>query len=193
MYHRNSYRGMDPFAVRLICKKARQLIGRAGLSEEDIQDLEQDLMLDLLIRLEKYDSDRSRRNFFIARIIKCRIATLLEHRRSLRRNSALAVSLNDLITLQDGELAELCDLLSNDGFLKSPARETSETKKNDLSIDLQLVMEALPPDLQDICSRLFDKNTSQIAREKRVSREKLYEKLDQIKEAFLKAGLEKYL
>lgn len=193
MCHRNSYHGLDPFAVNFICKKAHQLIGRAGLTEDDIQDLEQDLILDLLIRLQKYDSSRSRQNFFIAKIVKCRIATLLDNRCSPKRNALLSVSLNDLISLQDGELAELCDLLSNEGFLESSAKETSEARKNDLMIDLEIVLETLPPELRDLCDRLYNKKPTQIARDKRISREKLYEKLDLIREAFLKGGLEKYL
>ena len=44
----NRYDGIDDYAVRLIKHKARQLIGSAGFTESDRDDLEQDLMLDLL-------------------------------------------------------------------------------------------------------------------------------------------------
>ena len=51
MFYRNSYDGIDAYAADLIRHKARQLVGKAGLTENDRQDLEQELMIDLLSRM----------------------------------------------------------------------------------------------------------------------------------------------
>jgi len=51
----NHYEGIDEYAVQLIKYKARQLVGRVGFTESDRDDLEQELMLDLLRRLPKYN------------------------------------------------------------------------------------------------------------------------------------------
>ena len=55
----NRYEGIDEYAVRIIKHKARQLVGRAGFTESDREDLEQEMMLDLLRRLPKFDPKRA--------------------------------------------------------------------------------------------------------------------------------------
>ena len=56
----NSDDGIDPYAAGLIRFKARQLVGQAGFTASDRNDLEQDLILDLLRRLPKYDPNPHR-------------------------------------------------------------------------------------------------------------------------------------
>ncbi len=51
MVSQNSYDGIDKYAADLIRHKARQLVGKAGFTEDDRPDLEQELMIDLLGRM----------------------------------------------------------------------------------------------------------------------------------------------
>jgi len=69
MGYENRYQGIDDYAVQLIKYKARQLVGRVGFTESDREDLEQEMVLDLLRRLPKFDPKRAGRNTFIARIV----------------------------------------------------------------------------------------------------------------------------
>ncbi len=55
--------GIDPYAIRLIKYKARTLVGKAGFTASDREDLEQELILDLLHRLPRYDRNRAQRNW----------------------------------------------------------------------------------------------------------------------------------
>lgn len=48
---KNRYHGIEEYAVKLIQLKSYQLVGNAGFSDADREDLEQELMLDLLTRL----------------------------------------------------------------------------------------------------------------------------------------------
>ena len=61
--------GIDEYAVQIIKFKAKQLVGRVGLTDSDREDLEQEMILDLLQRLPKYNPDRAQRNTFIARVV----------------------------------------------------------------------------------------------------------------------------
>ena len=65
----NSYPGLDDFAVKLIKRKARQLAGRVGFLHADRQDLEQEMALDLLLRLPHFDPTLATRETFVARLI----------------------------------------------------------------------------------------------------------------------------
>jgi DNA-directed RNA polymerase specialized sigma24 family protein len=90
------YEGIDEYAVRIIKYKARQLVGRVGFTESDREDLEQEMLMDLLQRLPKYNPDRAQRNTFIARVVEHKIATIIEARKAGLRDYRLCrCSLND--------------------------------------------------------------------------------------------------
>ena len=61
-YSKNSYAGIDTYAARLIRTKAHQLIGKAGFTENDRQDLQQDLMMDLLQRMRHFNPAKAVRH-----------------------------------------------------------------------------------------------------------------------------------
>jgi len=192
--YQNSFTGIDQYAAKLIRTKARQLVGKAGLTEDDRDDLEQDLILDLLQRMHKYNPDRSKKITYMTRIVERRISTILNDRYAMCRDwRQCSCSLNDLVFNQEGDFSELSELLGNDGFIESVGKETREERNNDILLDIQKVINTLSTDLQDLCYRLLDKNMAEIARELKIPRGSLYEKLAKIREAFIEAGLENYL
>ncbi|MFM2007984.1 MAG: hypothetical protein RLZZ09_3639, partial [Pseudomonadota bacterium] len=67
MVSQNSYADFDCYADKLIRHKARQLVGKAGFTEDDRPDIEQELALDLLQRLRHYDAEKAKRSTFMAR------------------------------------------------------------------------------------------------------------------------------
>jgi len=95
-------RGMDAYAAGAVRFKAGQLVGKAGFTQSDREDLQQELALDLLRRSRKYDPKRARRSTFTACLVEHRAATILAERmaptRDIRREGP---SLNEMIT--DGE------------------------------------------------------------------------------------------
>ena len=86
MDYQNTYYELGDYAHDLIRSKARTLIGKAGFTSADCEDIEQELALDLLVRLENYDPRKSKRNSFMARVVEHRIATLLEERHAACRD-----------------------------------------------------------------------------------------------------------
>ena len=95
----NQYDGIDPYAAGLIRFKARQLVGQAGFTASDREDIEQELILDLLRRLPKYNPKRAQLNTFIARVVEHRVATLIEAQKAgIRDYRRCRCSLNDVET-----------------------------------------------------------------------------------------------
>ena len=116
---RNKYDDIDPYAVEIIRLKARQLVGQAGFTASDRDDLEQELILDLLRRLPKYDPSRAKRNTFIARVVEHKIANLIEaqtaHKRDYRR---CPCSLNERFEDEDeGRSVERAEKLDQEDYL----------------------------------------------------------------------------
>ena len=92
----NRYDGIEEYAVWLIRRKARELTGRGGFTESDQEDIEQEMMLDLLKRLPKYDPEKAQRNTFIARIVEHKVSSLIREREAVscdyRRTRSLDAS-----------------------------------------------------------------------------------------------------
>jgi RNA polymerase sigma-70 factor (ECF subfamily) len=192
MEHReNSYAGIDTYAARLIRIKARQLVGKAGFTEGDRPDLEQELMIDLLQRMRHFNPAKAKKTTFMTRIVERHVATILEARHARCRDWRLCRdSLNAPRGNEEGHTLELIDLVDGAGYLGNPEREPREGAVHNLRMDMERVLDTLPADLRDLCDRLRESNMAEIARELGVARTTLYDKLAIIREAFREAGLD---
>ena len=114
----NSGDGIDLSAAGLIRFKARQLVGKAGFTASDREDIEQELILDLLRRLPKYDPKRAQRNTFIARVVEHRVATLIAAQKAgIRDYWRCRCSLNDRFEDEDGRSVERAETFDQEDYL----------------------------------------------------------------------------
>ena len=193
--NRNRHEGIDPYAADIIKYKARQLVGSMGFTEVDRQDLEQELILDLLRRLPKYDATRAQRTTFIARLVDHKVATIIEARRAGKRDRRLCTcSLNDSVETEDGDSVERVETISQEDYLRRTGRLSSPTAELcDLAMDLGRVTDRLPPDLRDLCRRLRTHTIAEISRDTGIPRGTIYELRRKVRAAFEEAGLKVYL
>ena len=191
----NQYEGIDAYAVWLIRYKARQLVGQAGFTASDRDDLEQELILDLLGRLPKYDPRRARRNTFIARVVEHRIATLIEARKAgIRDYRRCRCSLNDRFEDEEGRSVERSETLDQEDYLlRTGAQSRPSEELSALAIDMAAVFEGLPSGLRDLCRRLGTETVTEISRDTGIPRGTIYESIRKLREIFEDAGLEDYL
>ena len=195
MEHRkNSYDGIDTYAAKLIRIKARQLVGKAGFTETDRYDLEQELMIDLLQRMRRFNPAKAKKTTFMTRIVERHVATILEARHAQCRDWRLCRdSLNAPRENDKGETHELIERLDSKGELGASERESGEREVSTLRMDIARVLSTLPADLRDLCDRLRESNMAEIARDLGIPRTTLYDKLTTIRQAFREAGLEDYI
>ena len=191
----NQYDGIDPYAVRLIKYKARQLIGQAGFTASDRDDLEQELIFDVLRRLPKYNPKRAQLNTFIARVVEHKIARLIEAQKAgIRDYRRCPFSLNDRFEDEDGRSVERVDTFDQEDYLLrtgSQSRPTDELSA--LALDVAAVLETLPAELRELCRRLKAESVTEISRDTGVPRGTIYESIKKLREIFEDAGLRDYL
>ena len=190
---RNRYHGIEEYAVKLIQRKSYQLVGNAGFSDADREDIEQELMMDLLSRLPDYDPALAERNTFISRIVNRRIATLIEKRSAWRRDYRLnEYSLNDDRMTDNG--AERQEQISEDEYrMRIGSQGPSSGDLHDLIIDVNQVLESLSPALRDLCERLKTQTVAEISRDTGIPRSTIYESIQKLRDLFKSAGMKKYL
>ena len=195
MGYDNQYEGIEPYAVRLIRYKARRLIGQAGFTPSDREDLEQEMVLDLLRRLPKYNPERAKLNTFIARVVEHRIASLIEAQKAgIRDYRRWACSLNERFEDDDGRSVERVDTIDQEDYLLRTGAQSRPTEElSSLAIDVATVIDALPPELRELCRRLKAETVSEISRDTGVPRGTIYESIKKLREIFEDAGLRDYL
>ena len=194
MVSQNSYDGIDKYAADLIRHKARQLVGKAGFTEDDRPDLEQELMIDLLQRMRHFNPAKAKKTTFMARIVERHISTILEARFAQCRDWRLCqTSLNEPLDNGEGDTTERIDFLDGEGSLGGGTRETRERLAHEIRMDLDRAIASLPEDLRDLCVGLHDSTMAEIAREMGIPRTTLYDRLSKLREAFIEAGLTDYL
>ena len=186
---------IDPYAIQIIKFKARRLVGKVGFTASDRADLEQELILDLLHRLPKYDCNRAQLSTFISRVVEHKSADLIKAQMAgIRDYRRCRCSLNDRFEDEDGRSVERIDTLDQEhsgphtGTQSRPSYE-----RHFLAIDVVQVLEKLPPELRDLCQRLATETVTEISRSTGVPRGTLYESIKRLRQIFKDAGLKDYL
>ena len=183
--------GLNDYAETLIHHKARQLVGEAGFTADDIEDLEQELRLDLLTRLPKFDPKKATYNTFVARLVERKISNLIRHRtREMRDYRCEEGSLNGSAeTVEAGnEKVERIETITQDeydlrwGRYRFPAAE-----RLDLQLDVSMILSKLPLDLRKLAELLKTMSIAEAARELGVPRSTIYSSgLVRLRQAFEK-------
>lgn len=187
--------GIDEYAVQIIKHKAKQLVGRVGFTESDREDLEQELMLDLLSRLPRYNPNRAQRNTFIARVVEHKVATIIEARQAGLRDYRLCrCSLNDRLEDEEGGCVERGETIDEEDYLRRTGRlSRPATELSDLSIDLCKVLARTTPELRELCEHLETDTVSEISRATGIPRGTIYESVKKLRAIFEDSGLREYV
>ena len=186
---------LDAYTVRLIKNKAWQLVGRAGFTKDDREDIEQDLTVSLLQRLPKFNPARGSLHTFMDRVVEHEAARLIENRQAPMRDYRRAVcSLNETVKDDNGEEAERGDLIDQDGYraqIGEPALPMADFIA--LNVDLERMAKARP-DLRDLWRRLAAGQTlTHISQETGIPRGTLYERMKELRKLAERMGLKGYL
>lgn len=188
--------GLNNYASDVIRHKARKLIGSNGFTWDDYEDLMQELALDLLMRLPKFDRNKASLNTFAVRIVDRRISTLIRHRtRGMRDYRCEAWSLDEPIDDLDGAGARRGDTLGQDEHdLRTGKHCRTVSERIDMRLDVSLVPSELPPDLKELAERLRHQSVAEVARDLGVPRSTLYDTgIARLRKAFEDKGLREYL
>ena len=185
------------YAADLIRHKAHQLVGKAGFTRDDVEDIQQDLIVDLLERLPNFDPNKAAYNTFVARIVKRKVCKLIRHRmqgmRDYRRED---YSINTTIKIDDETKIECSQTISRDeqdfrtGKHLRPADE-----RTDLRLDISLVVSGLPPELRELAGLLLTTTSiAEVARKLGIPRSTLYDKeILRLRNILKDKGLDGYL
>lgn len=186
----------DEFTARFIRSKVRKLIGRAGLTESDRQDLVQEFAEDVLRRRQKFDADTGTWEGFVVVVCQNRYATILERCRAKKRSHECEDgSLNRSIWDADGNRTDLGDTLPDtQQELRTGQRRRALHEAWELSQDLTDLLRSLPPLAREVCKLLIrGRSKAAVARELGISKGTMRQIVSHVLKRFENTDLRDYV
>lgn len=194
MSHDDTAPRLGRFEFGIIKKKVRQIIGRAGFTKQDRQDLEQELIARLLHSLRSFDPKQAHRKAFVTAVVERDVANLLRDKQAEKRDHRRIGTLNVMIEVTEDGPTELAETIGEREFNARRCRDPRSAEDlAQLACDLAEIVAALPDELRDLAERLKTQSISAIARDVGVPRTTLNDTVRRLRQRFEQAGLRDYL
>ncbi|MDR3719110.1 MAG: sigma factor [Bryobacteraceae bacterium] len=156
---------VDPLVIRQAEIRASHLVGSQCFTSDDWDDLRQDLILDYLERVRKFDGERGDLQGFVYGVVRHRAAQMIAQRRRLER------------------------LISKVQAGSGTAPGRCETADYDLRLDVEAAVSRLPEHLRVVAQLLSVRTPCEVSRITGKSRSRVYQMIGEIRAAFVEAGL----
>lgn len=195
MFQTHPFEGLDDYAVNLIRYKTRRLIGQAGYTRSDQEDIEQDLSLHLRRQLPKHNARKGTLKTFINTVLDNKIRTMVSARLTSQYDFRQHdYSVDEMIEANTGDVVSRAEAIDAEEYLMATGRLNRRVLEAvELRLDVRCAVSRLPADLRNLCARLHEQTIVDIAREDGVSRHKIDELRCRIGQVFLEHGLDRYL
>jgi RNA polymerase sigma factor (sigma-70 family) len=164
----------DALLLQQAAIQASLLVRRGAFVADDWPDLNQEILLDLLRRIPKFDRSRGEWQAF-ARTIARNHATVLAARNRHRRSE---VSLDELQRVR-GESLDLAD-----------PRQPEMMKGLLFALDTQRVIAGLPPNLRALALLLGNMPITEVCARMGKSRSRVHQMTCQLRDEFVRAGFQ---
>ena len=102
---------IDRFTRGIIRRKVNQLLGRAGFTRQDREDLEQDMIVRVLQSLPSFEPSQAHRNKFITAVVERYVANMLRDKQAGKRDHRRISSLNVMIDVAGEGSIELAETI----------------------------------------------------------------------------------
>lgn len=171
-------------AVWLAGRKARQIMGKAGLRPSDIEDVRQHLLMYVVEHLGAYDSRRGPPEVYVAMLITTAVAMLLRHRRTMKHGGGRPPESLEVI---DGSHDPDVEPISTRVGGRRLGRELCDPEDSvDTRMDLAEAMASLPLDLRALACLLVQGQTeASVARLYGRSRRQVHYDVEAIREQLM--------
>jgi len=186
---------VDPTLLAVVRATAAGLAGKYGFSVSDGDDIGQELLVDVVVRLRKFDPVKSSRRTFVQRVVRHRVATLLDAQRAACRDfRRCRASLDAPSPFSAGDSIPLGETLSADEYEAWSGRSVLPSRERiELQIDVARVIAVLPAELAAVATVLKSAGAVEAGRRLGISRATVYRRIDRIREVFAAAGLDGYI
>jgi Sigma-70 region 2 len=184
-------RGLSSAELSLLIREAERaasrLVRKFRLPPVERNDLRQDLLIDLIVRLKSFDPARGSLGAFVVTVVahrSARLATLILREREL----FAPVSLDDLLPESEG--TRVGETISEEsGYLTMLGQQTDRFVEAERRHDLDQALGTLPPLDLNLCAKLIHRTPTELSQDGQGSRASLYRRVREIRLRLMTAGL----
>jgi RNA polymerase sigma-70 factor, ECF subfamily len=179
------------FAAQYAALMAHQLAGKAGLSKDDREDIQQNLLLRLWKRFPSFRPARATWEAFVTTVMRGHAKSILDsqmadkHRFTRSQRELDSEFINEM-----GEVTSLAEQVDNSRRVAARCYfPTSPEEACDVAIDVASVLKRLPSEVRHLAQQILDKGLSRIMADGRYARGARKAKISFLRKAFARAGL----
>lgn len=185
----------DNFVRSIIHRQVGKLIAKSGFTQQDRDDLVQEVYVRATKSLRLYDPSVGHLYPYVCTVVQRHLVNVIRDRSVAKRSTVRRVSLSKVVRSDDGGTTEMSQTLHDrdqDRRL-GRSRPLGEEELNDLRMDLADFMGKLPEKFQEILRLRQTLTISEISRDLGIPRTTLNDWFSQIRKLFEEAGFERYL
>ena len=173
---------------------AGRAVGRGGLTRDDRDDLEQQALLELCVRMRQFDAERGPRDSFVIHVARHAAARVVEQRTAARRCwRRCRASLQDEVETANGTIALAETVAADDHARRTRGARLTGIERDDLRLDVQAVLDRLPPGLRVVCDLLMRLGPTDAAAALGVPRGTFHDMVRRVRAEFRDAGIDAYV
>lgn len=184
----------DKFTRGIIRRKARQIVNRPGLSEQDVPAIEQTILAHVVEAMPSFDPTIAHRNIFVTTVVERFVKSFLRDRQRMKAGSGYVQSLNvEVIVPGEGptDLQNTLEESTRNTRLQIERRPDKEMRE--LVADMALMIATLPEPWQRMLELRKSHSLTQVSELIGVPRRTLRDWMTQVAVKFEEAGLRDYL
>jgi len=183
MHSNNKYNGINPDVISIIRRKAHQLIKHKYFSEADFQDLEQELMIDLSIKIDVYEPEVSSLYGFVKKIVENKAKDLIRNLSCKKRDYKNSIrSIYEAIDNDENYLL-IEDIAANASFYDHSTSDFEEYIE--MELDIHQLVERLSDNQRRLYQLLQSMSVDEIIETTGMSRRTFYRILKKLRQNFI--------
>jgi len=159
---KNRYSGVDSYAASFVSFKAKVLIRTPLYTNDDLEDIEQELMLAYLLAWPSFDPGKGNPKSFIKAVINNRAAEMLREAEAQKRWTGLK-TLSLSTPIADDADATIGDQITSDESLWGDVFGAQGHMAAEQNMDVQKILARLPEDLAQTYRLLMEYSVTEAA------------------------------
>lgn len=185
----------DNFVRSVIHRQVGKLIAKSDFSQQDRNDLVQEVYVRATKSLRLYDPAVGHLYPYVCTVVQRHLANVVRDRSVAKRSNVGRVSLSKTVRGEDGTQVEMSQTLHAEDQDRrlGRSRRLGEEELNDLRMDMATFISKLPEKFQEILRLRQTHSITEISHDLGIPRTTLNDWMSQIRKLCEEAGFEKYL
>lgn len=186
--------GFDEYCTTSVRIAARGLIGRYGVREQDLEDLQQDIIVNLLPRLEAFEPAKGAWTTHVNRSVKKATASVIRHRCAQRRvppkQTGITAEEDSVIRNTNGDSGAITGRMVELSDEQIDQHSQTLQQQAEMRMDLAAAMQELTPLQQQVCESLKYRNIEDTCTELGLERWQVNQAIHRIRAIFARFDLD---